>query len=64
MFLINVNNKLISKDPLNILLFKKTKQQIYEFNNKINNEDIIATFIKPSQGLGEKQKKFLRNIIN
>ena len=53
MFLINVNNKLISKDPLNILLFKKTKWQIYEFNDKINNEDIIATFIKPSQGLGE-----------
>ena len=42
--IINVNNKLISKDPLDILLFKKTKWKIYKLNDKIN-EDIIATFV-------------------
>ena len=53
--IINVNNKLISKDPLDILLFKKTKWQIYKLNDKIN-EDIIATFVKPSQEINIEEK--------
>ena len=53
--IINVNNKLISKDPLDILLFKKTKWQIYKLNDKIN-EDIIAIFVKPSQEINIEEK--------
>ena len=53
--IINVNNKLISKDPLDILLFKKTKQKINKLNDKIN-EDIIATFVKPSQEINIEEK--------
>ena len=59
--IINVNNKLISKDPLDLYLFKKTKWQIYEFNDNINNkEEIIVTFVKPSQEINIEEK--LKNI--
>ena len=49
-----VNSKLISKDPLDRLLFKLTKWEIYEqkFSDDTlvkDSNDTIAQFIKPSQ---------------
>ena len=49
-----VNSKLISKDPLDILLFKFTNWEIYdqtitEENLAKNSNDTIANFIRPNQ---------------